>query len=268
MTAIAQRKDLPALTSLWQTCFGDSEDSIRMFFDALFAQIQVFFTQQGGQPVSMLCALPAQLIDDTGQAHRIAYIYAVCTAPRFRGRGLSRQLLSYAENVLKKEGYVFSALVPSTPSLFDFYRSAGYETAFFHTQYMPGTSDAPVGSAVRVDAARYAELREMLLQCDFVSFDMKLLQYQQAVCECSGAGLYAINLNHCVCCAAAERRGRALLLKELLPNEPAAAMVLARELGCDTVTVRTPGIERPFGMIKPLGALPAPQNCYLGFAFD
>ena len=32
----AARRDLPALTRLWQACFGDTEAEVRAFWQALF----------------------------------------------------------------------------------------------------------------------------------------------------------------------------------------------------------------------------------------
>ena len=57
-------------------------------------------------------------------------------------------------------------------------------------------------------------------------------------------------------------------IKELLPDCPEAAAALAAELRCRDAEVRTNEMRQPFGMIKSLNSLPAPERAYLGLAFD
>ena len=157
--AQAQKKDLPALTALWQTCFGDEAMQINAFWRALWQDIRVFAAYEGKTPVAMLCALPTALVNEAGESFPAAYLYAVCTAPQQRNRGLCGALLAYAENALQKEGCSFAALVPSSKGLFGFYQKFGYQTAFFHKEY---TVSAKKGTAkiTKLDADGYQNLRE------------------------------------------------------------------------------------------------------------
>ncbi len=265
--AQAQKNDLPALTALWQTCFGDEEALIRAFWRTLGQDIRVFAAYEGSVPVSMLCALPTDLIDDAGEGFPAAYLYAVCTAPKYRGRGLCAALMAYAEGALRKDGCCFAALVPSSGELFRFYERLGYQTAFFHKKY---TVSAEYGKAAisRIDADSYRSLREMQLYGAFLSYPLPLLQWQAQASKGSGAGLYRVETADTVCCVAAERQGAHLLCKELLPDCPEAAACLAAQLGCKEACVRTAGGSVPFGMGKALHDLPLPKEAYLGLAFD
>ena len=93
----AARRDLPALTRLWQACFGDTEAEVRAFWQALFDCTPVYLRRApDSSPAAMLCALPAELVGDDGDAVPAAYLYAVCTAPALRGRGHCRLLLQEA----------------------------------------------------------------------------------------------------------------------------------------------------------------------------
>ena len=261
--ALAQKADLPALTTLWQTCFGDEKAQIDAFWRTLWQHIRVFAAYEEKAPVSMLCALPTSLVDEAGETCPAAYLYAVCTAPQHRKKGLCAALLAYAEKALQKEGCRFSALVPSSKELFGFYQKFGYRTAFFHKEY---TVSAEKGSAkiTRIDADGYRNLREMQLYDAFLSYPLPLLQWQAS----AAPGLYRIETEDAVCCCAAERSGERLICKELLPDCPEAAAYLAAKLGCRDALVRTCGEETPFGMVKPLSDLPAPTAAYLGLAFD
>lgn len=259
----AQKQDYAALSALWRICFGDSEADIEAFWR--IAEPTVFLAKEQGRTVAMLCALSAPLIDSCGDALPAAYLYAVCTAPEFRGRGLCSGLLAYAENELKKSA-AFAVLVPSGEKLFDFYRKLGYETAFYHQKYRIAAS----GSAkiAKLDIDGYRNLREMQLYGDFLSYDTPLLQWQKYLSENSGAGLYRIETAQEICCAAAEKHGDTLIIKELLPDCPEAAAALAFRLHCSNAEVRTNAMQQPFGMIKALSDAPVPEQAYLGLAFD
>ncbi len=252
----AQKKDLPQLTKLWCRCFGDSESDVAEFWK-IFDKITVFIARDQ-HPVAMLCALPVTYFDTEGQLHAASYLYAVCTHEDYRGRGLCRELTAYAEKTLAKQGSQFSFLVPASEKLFEFYRGFGYQTTFYHEKY----SISPDGKAKikSLDAAAYQNLRQMQLYSDFVCYDGWLLGLQ--------GGLYRIETDDYICCAAAEKHGQKLVIKELLPNEPSAAAALAAHLDCSEAEVRSFGGNIPFGMAKSLSALPCPTQGYLGLAFD
>lgn len=263
----AQTRDLPALTALWQTCFGDSAQSVKAFWDALFLKIQVFAAQDSARLDAMLCALPVTFIDEDGDAQPAAYFYAVCTAPDKRGRGLCRALMQHAERELQKGGISVFTLVPSSAELFDFYAKLGYQPAFYHDSYSVPAARGAV-KLRRIDADAYRNLRQMQLYGDFLSYDAALLAFAQHASEASGGGLFRLETAELVCCAAAERAGDILLIKELLPDCPEAAAALAAALNCSEAQVRTAGSAVPFGMCKTVGGQACPQNAYLGLAFD
>lgn len=263
----AQTRDLPALTALWQTCFGDSAQSVKAFWDALFLKIQVFAAQDSARLDAMLCALPVTFIDEDGDAQPAAYFYAVCTAPDKRGRGLCRALMQHAERELQKGGISVFTLVPSSAELFDFYAKLGYQPAFYHDSYSVPAARGAV-KLRRIDADAYRNLRQMQLYGDFLSYDAALLAFAQHASEASGGGLFRLETAELVCCAAAERAGDILLIKELLPDCPEAAAALAAALNCSEAQVCTAGSAVPFGMCKTVGGQACPQNAYLGLAFD
>lgn len=263
----AQARDLPALTALWQTCFGDSAESVTAFWDALFPKLQVFAAQDGARFDAMLCALPVTFVDEDGDTQPAAYFYAVCTAPDRRGRGLCRALMQHAERELQKSGISVFTLVPSNAELFDFYAKLGYQAAFYHDSYSVPAVRGTV-KIRRINADAYRNLRQMQLYGDFLAYDAALLTFAQHASEASGGGLFRLETDELVCCAAAERAGDTLLIKELLPDCPEAAAALAAALHCASAQVRTAGDAAPFGMCKVVGGQACPQNAYLGLAFD
>lgn len=253
----AQKSDLSSLTALWRTCFGDQEDDIWKFW-RIFDKITVF-TAEEGSPIAMACALPVTLFDDGGEGHRAAYLYAVCTEPRHRRRGVCSALLAFAEKELKRDGVEICALVPSDAALFGFYERLGYRTAFRQRRYSveAARSDAKIR---KISPAEYENLRQFSLYCDFISYPAPLAELFPSC--------YRIETGDRIFCAAAEPCGEALRIAELLPDDAEAAAALAAYLDCKTAEVRTFGSDTPFGMAKSLSDCPCPESAYLGLAFD
>lgn len=264
----AARRDLPALTRLWQACFGDPEAEVRAFWQALFDCTPVYLRRASdGSPAAMLCALPAELVGDDGDAVPAAYLYAVCTAPALRGRGHCRLLLQEAEQDLKRQGIRAAVLVPAEESLFGFYARFGYRTVFTcRTETVPAARGDCSITPLTPDG--WQSLRELQLYDSHLSYPPELLRWQETISRSSGAGLYRIETGDAVCCAAAERDGETLLVRELLPDCPEAAAALADKLGCREAVFRTAGGTQPFGMAKSLDGTPLPQRAYLGPAFE
>lgn len=253
----AQSPDLPSLTALWTTCFGDREEDVWEFWK-IFDKISVF-TALEDAPIAMACALPVTLFDGEGEGHTAAYLYAVCTEPQHRRQGVCSALLTFAEQELKKDGVEICALVPSDGTLFGFYEKLGYRTAFRQRRYSVESARADV-KIRRISPAEYENLRQFSLYCDFISYPAPLLELLSSC--------YRIETKDRIFCAAAEPRGETLRIAELLPDDAEAAAALAAHLGFQTAEVRTLGSELPFGMAKSLSDCPCPENAYLGLAFD
>ena len=256
----AERSELPALTALWSECFGDSTALIEGFWARLFPQATVFTAEQNGTPAAMLCALPTQWITDDGLSVSAAYLYAVCTAAAYRGKGLCRRLTAYAEAALRQDGIELAYLAPATKELFDFYRKLGYYPAFSAREYSVFSKHHPY-KITGITPSIYRNLREMQLYGNCISVGEPLLDWLRF----SGAALYRIETAQEVCCAAVIHGDGILTFAELLPNVPEAAEALCAKLGAAAARVRVPGSTVPSGMAKLLVPnIPKPQNAYLG----
>ena len=166
---IANPADVPGIAALWQEAFGDSRDAVEQFFES-FPDCRSFVAECDGVIVSMVHALPQMLSPDTPAA----YIYAVATAKERRGQGLCRQLMTFAEEDLREKGFSLCVLTPGEPSLFRFYESLGYETAFYRSR-----NPFPGGEEISLEA--YAALREKFLTAPHVVYDENTLRYAQSV---------------------------------------------------------------------------------------
>lgn len=113
------------LRNLWHEAFGDSEEFVDAFFNHCASDEVLHTLSLDGRPVSALYALPYTVMYN-GQINSVAYIYAVATDKEFRGQGLMRHLMAHVHESLCKSGCAAALLLPSSPSLADYYASMGY----------------------------------------------------------------------------------------------------------------------------------------------
>lgn len=254
----ATSADVPRLTRLWMDCFGDTEDYVNLYFAHSFRADRVFVLREP-EVAAMLLSFPVSFIAEDGEAQEGAYLYAVCTDPAWRGRGLCRALMTQAEDVLRTRGCAFTCLKPGTSALRKMYARMGYRDAFSNRETV--VFPVPDAAAPRMEPCTpeaYYGLRQMALWGGFVDYQPEVLAHQARLGR-------LFSLDGCAGFGALERWGDTAILKEYFGDE-ALLPGLCRQLGAGKLTVRAPG-DQPFAMAKPLTNLPCPTG-YLGLAFD
>lgn len=256
----AKARDLPALRSLWMRCFGDGEDYVNLYFEHAFRPERVFVLRaEDGQPAAMAIAFPVSL--RAGSLLPGAYLYAVCTAPEARGRGCFRRLTAYAEQQLAGAGCAFVCLKPASEALARTYGRMGYEPCFTNRSF-PTEASKDYVNVTPLSAADYGCRRRALLEGAWVDYPDETLAHQARL-----GTLFAADSGGLRGLGAAECWGDRLVLKEYLGDEALLGGICAH-FGAARMSVRTPGLDAPFAMARPLGAAPLPANAYLGLAFD
>lgn len=109
--------------SLWNECFGDSREYIEFFLENCSHECIGFF--ENGSLLSMLF-----LLDGAIDKYILKYIYAACTARKFRGRGYMSEIMEYAKTYCGEIGCDGIFLVPAEESLYSFYSRFGFESVF------------------------------------------------------------------------------------------------------------------------------------------
>lgn len=262
--------DISELKRLWQEAFGDDEALIDGFFSKLYRPDGVFVCRDGDTVPAMACHLPMTICCEN-RGWPAAYLYAVATDKRYRSRGLCGQILDFAAKFLPSTGAKALLLVPGSSSLREFYHQRGY--ADYTTVDMDElTVESVDGTAEPVAAPVYLELREQLLQSRaYVSCPVPVLEFQKALAELYGGGLYHLtkgSLEGCAC-AARDGNGRAILYELLWPGDRVeGAALAATAVGAKRVLCRTPGKGEPFAMVQWLTQPPDLPAPYLGIALD
>lgn len=263
------------LKELWKTVFNDADDYIDSFFDTLYTPGMAALCELGGQIVSAAYVVRIGDLVRGGRWTPCRMIYAFGTHPAFRRRGIGGKVLGMAFDSATRTGPC--AICPAGEPLFDFYRRRGFETCFAVSEHAcTDVGLALTGSVTRVTVRGYAALREELLHGrTHIDFDLKLLAFEEALCNASGGGLFYVATEGDRCCAAVEiRDGHAVIPELIVPSASRynAAALVARCVKCQSFTYRTPprrdDDSRAFAM---LSSPREPENeplAWFGFAFD
>ena len=174
MYRLATKEDLPGIRALWQEAFHE---------EPTLPGCDCFVAEQDGQIAGMLFAMPQKL--KIGKLHKAAYFYAIATLQAYRGRGICRGLMEYAEAHVDADCCM---LVPASESLFDFYGKFGYKTAFYRNK-------TAASNGREIPMEQYLERREQLLTMPHVVYDdlsyaqkiydLKFYETQDGICAAS-----------------------------------------------------------------------------------
>ena len=234
-----------ALRTLWTECFGNEDGWIDTYLETAFDPARVCaLTRQG------CLAAALSWMETSCDGRKLAYLYAVATAPDFRHQGLCRELMDLTHGKLAGQGYAGCVLVPADPGLRKMYGTMGYVN-FGGSREITARAGSPVPMR-RLSCPEYALLRRKYLPDRGVVQEDGAIEYLAAGAELyAGADfLTAVSTDGCGV--------------ELLGNAGAAAGILAT-LGREEGRFRVPGTE-PFAMYHPLNG-EAWRPGYFGLAF-
>lgn len=233
------------LRTLWTECFGNEEGWIDMFFGTAFDPSHVCVLHRQGQLAAAL-----SWMDVFCDGRKLAYLYAIATAPGYRHQGLCRELMALTHEKLSAQGYAGAILVPADAGLRKLYRKLGYVNFGGIREVAAQAGEAC--SIKEISPEEYTALRRQNLPAGGVIQEHGAIAYLAA-----GARLYA-GVDFLL--AMSEDFGL-----ELLGNQKTAAGILAA-LGLKAGTFRVPG-DRPFAMFHSLTGddwMPG----YFGLAFE
>ena len=243
---------IPSMRTLWQEAFGDDETFLDTFFETAYSPARARCIVEGGEVVSALYWFDVSL-----DSKKLAYLYAIATRKSHRGQGLCRRLMDDVHARLKRNGYAGALLVPSEPSLFDFYAKMGYEPCAPMQTVVCRASGEPIALR-RVDGEEYGRLRARMLPLGGVVQEgesLRLLERQESLYAADGLLL-----------AAHKKDGR-LIATELL-GDPDLAPKILTTLGATEGRFRVVGTDTPFAMLCKLSGKDFPPPAYFALAFD
>lgn len=169
-------KDLYQLSRvLYDEAFpGEDEKFTEALFALGFPQHLVAMGE-GSELASMLFALPYDIVTEQGRT-QANYLYAVATAKAHRGKGYAKKLL---RRVAERGVPVF--LRPMSPSLFDFYKAAGFTPFSPYREWQGKSQEGDLAGFASLTKEEYLAARDGFLQppycrmtADFLSLSFSL----------------------------------------------------------------------------------------------
>ncbi len=105
----ARKGDVPALYTLWEAAFGDTKETVDLFFETCFQMQNTLVAVCDGQVRSVIYLL-RNTLQNGADSFTASYIYAAATETA--------------------RGTDFLYLVPASAHLFQYYAHCGFQTAF------------------------------------------------------------------------------------------------------------------------------------------
>ncbi len=231
-TRMSTPADIPAQRELWKNSFVGEDRFLANFFDNYYRPERVYVLEEDGAVRSMTTWFDTTFVVPGRGEFRAAYIYAVATHPDCRGRGFAARLMADMDEAFKKMSIPAVTVVPSEPSLHNYYARSGFRECFVLEQRQAPLGPAPAGAPPKLEGITpedYGNLREALLAgAPHIRYNRDALAFQAGCSAIApGGGLYALETPRGAVILCAEGSGGdRLILKELLGGEQARAWAL------------------------------------------
>ncbi len=237
--------DIPALRALWKEAFSDTDAFLDSFFSLAFAPERALVARESEKVLSALYWLNC-----TWEEKTVAYVYAVATDKKHRGKGLCKALMAQLHSRVDR-----AVLVPADEGLRGFYGGLGYRNFGGMEEILcyPGETAVAVE---KLTAKSYAEKRKALLPAGGVLQEGEFLPLLEEMLTFYGGDGWLL--------AATAQEGK-LFGAEYLGDKALLPGIL-RSLGFWEGKIRCPG-DTPFAMYwDAYGQNSLPE--YFAFALD
>ena len=244
------------LIDLFLLCFPEeNEHSAAFTFEHILKEAQPFIKKIGNKIVSILFLNDVSIIAN-GQ-YDIYYLYAACTHPDYRNRGLMHGLMEEAKNHAIKRNKKGILLKPANEGLFEFYKTAGFVPYFGYKSFEYTGKSCEHQYNKITEAEDYFAFKRRLLNFGFVELNPSLttamLRMYQVYAGGNSLAVYEKHEHH-------------LEIKEWFGELDILDFVLQKE-GMKKANVRTFASNNWFSCFWNNG-LPEPPPLYHGIAFD
>lgn len=261
--------DYEKLKALWQTAFDDSKESLDFFFKKTVSPDRVLAAFEDGKLVSALYMLESEIIK-ANKTYSAYYIYAVCTHPDFRGKGMMKSLFEELFKVAKSRNIDYLFLVPEKDYLFNIYKNIGFKTGFSYSEKTLLREDINDIKNIKTQKLTYEKYREIikespknvpvavLKETTFNSFFNSVSGEVKVVyVENEGYALY-------------EETDDKLTIFELCGNENLLLNEIFKNTEKEEIIYRQTANENPipYGMFYKLNDVPEIQNGFFGIPYS
>ena len=273
--------DIDELKKLWLSCFDDSEEAAKLFFERNKNAYHAYTAILDGKIVSALYLIDCRLCGEN--AH---YLCGAATLPEYRKRGIMSALIEYSLNDAKSRGDRFSVLLPANVGLYRYYSALGYRTscavsvARITREQLSGvehqTFDSPSAVRSRPTPAKIEEsenLQSGFKKNNFLYWNNNYIRFAIDYYACYGAktvfnqnALAVFEEENGVCNVFYTIYNDLKELKSLLLNNTEAKrFVITGKCGEEFFDNSK---KEKYGMARALSSKPLPNDIYIGITLD
>lgn len=279
--------DYTEYKKLYLLCFTEDteEDAELLFKNVLSKAKMISENNENGQPIAMLFLMDASIMEN-GTSSDYYYLYAACTHPDYRGRGIMAGLLEKAKKTAIQNNKLGIFLKPANPPLFKFYAKSNFLPYFnvckINMSVDEFTKNYPAKAMpVHTTMDNWYGIRKTFLNAiksSYVNFSKEML-----ITAADGCIPVATNTFGFVY----EVRDRLLLVKEAIFTDGdikelfSSISYVLKESNCTAVEIRLPPILAEYltnfeDLLQPFSVMwfspdtnqPKQTNGHHGFAFD
>ncbi len=243
--------DYTLYKDLYLKCFlDDTPEDAEILFKTVLSKALLLAEYDEEKPISMLYLMDSGLISKK-KVYPFYYLYAACTDPKYRGKGIMQRLLEKAKKVALEKSKLGIFLKPANAPLFDFYKKTDF-LSFFKVLKTSLSAERFTKTAEQLKIIKPSDItsvsmeewkinrKELLTQISdlYADFEEKLFSAATDGCHCiglkSGSGLVY------------EKRDNTLLIKEALCLPQNQTEIISLCLGlleknnCNNIEVRCP----------------------------
>ncbi len=244
---LAEKEDMNAVCGLWQRVFGDSEETVKIFYDTFSSTKNVLLCETDGKVVSILTLIETEIISPNGK-NKAFCVYAAATEENYRKKGIMSRLLSFTCEIAAERKADFLFLKPASEKLYSYYEKNGFQNAF----YAKKTAEYIGGEKYPYS---YVKWDEKAISIDKVFSEFNSYEGKNGYLSFSAEGKN-IRVNHFVSgdvFSLLDEMKNDLKPEKIYVNLPCGANETQREVT---------------GMIKPLTDKKIPDNIYLGITLE
>lgn len=121
----ARREDIPEVCRIWSASFGDSPELVERLMNGCGLSDSLTVAEECGRVCSAMAAFDGLRLGGLSAS----YIYALCTDPVCRGRGIGSALVKKCALLAFERGSEAAFLHPASPSLAAWYSGMGFHSS-------------------------------------------------------------------------------------------------------------------------------------------
>lgn len=256
--------DLPALKTIWLSCFDEREDAAELFLRRNLATCHVYACETDGDLVAALYLIGCVL-----GGKRAHYLCGAATLPAYRGRGIMSALIAYALKDASKCGDRYSLLLPAEESLYRYYARFGYRPtcAMKHAVLTTDTD-----RTVRGGTLKLMELQAASVASSCLIWEEAFIRFTADYYGCYGAR----TVQSADAFAIYQPDGDKVEVIYALYRDIDAlkALLRAENIRCFSLTGAADdasfkgSVKRPYGLILPLDRETDPDNVFIGITLQ